>query len=151
LQLKLTSLPDGKLICARNHNRYKSEVFIDMALFTNNIPFRYECALELGHSTLYPDFTIRHPKTGEICYWEHFGLMDDPSYRNYQGILLVKQLSSRFQYGLLHSCTANGMTIITHDTGSARITPQYPMSGTKSLASTTLPTSSKELDTIGTM
>ena len=30
--------------------------------------------------TLYPDFTIRHPKTGQFYYWEHFGLMDDDAY-----------------------------------------------------------------------
>lgn len=29
---------------------------------------------------LYPDFMIRHPKTGEIFYWEHFGLLDNPEY-----------------------------------------------------------------------
>lgn len=28
----------------------------------------------------YPDFTIRHPQTGKIIYWEHFGMMDNPSY-----------------------------------------------------------------------
>ena len=46
----------------------------------NQIPFRYECPLELGNTTLYPDFTIMHPKTGELIYWEHFGMMDDPAY-----------------------------------------------------------------------
>lgn len=61
--------------------RSKSEAFIDMVLFQNHIPFRYECALQLGKLTLYPDFTIRHPTTGSIYYWEHFGLMDDTSYR----------------------------------------------------------------------
>lgn len=60
--------------------RSKSEMMIDMFLYVNNIPFRYECALELNGIILYPDFTIRHPKTGELIYWEHFGLMDNPSY-----------------------------------------------------------------------
>jgi len=49
-------------------------------LYTNHIPFRYECPLILGDTTLYPDFTIRHPKTGNTYYWEHFGLMDNPTY-----------------------------------------------------------------------
>jgi hypothetical protein len=31
---------------------------------------------------LYPDFTTRHPKTGQVYYWEHFGLMDQPEYIN---------------------------------------------------------------------
>lgn len=60
--------------------RSKSEAFIDMLLHANKIPFRYECALTLGSITYYPDFTIMHPKTGEIFYWEHFGMMDDPAY-----------------------------------------------------------------------
>lgn len=60
--------------------RSKSEAIIDMILHINKIPFRYECALYLGEFTLFPDFTIKHPKTGEIFYWEHFGLMDDSNY-----------------------------------------------------------------------
>ena len=64
----------GKLV------RSKSEVLIDMALYTNKIPFRYECELILDEITIFPDFTIMHPKTGKIYYWEHFGKMDDPKY-----------------------------------------------------------------------
>lgn len=60
--------------------RSKSEAIIDMLLYINKIPFRYECVLQLGETTLFPDFTIRHPRTGEIYYWEHFGLMDNPTY-----------------------------------------------------------------------
>ena len=57
--------------------RSKSESMIALQLYTEKIPFRYECALQLGETTLYPDFTILHPKTGEIFYWEHFGMMDE--------------------------------------------------------------------------
>lgn len=60
--------------------RSKSEALIDMLLYINKIPFRYECALHLDNTTIYPDFTIRHPKTGQFYYWEHFGLMDNPDY-----------------------------------------------------------------------
>ena len=60
--------------------RSKSESMIDMLLYINKIPFRYECALHLGEATIFPDFTIRHPKTGGVYYWEHFGLMDNPTY-----------------------------------------------------------------------
>lgn len=63
-----------------NFVRSKSEVMIDMLLYTKRIPFRYECPLQLGETTLFPDFTIRHPKTGDFFYWEHFGLMDDRNY-----------------------------------------------------------------------
>jgi len=73
---------------ANKYVRSKSEVLIDMVLTQNNIPFRYECALQLGEITLYPDFTIRHPKTGGLFYWEHFGMMDSLSYRKNAGFKL---------------------------------------------------------------
>ena len=60
--------------------RSKSESLIAMVLYNNHIPWRYECALHLGANTYYPDFTILHPKTGEIFYWEHWGMIDNPSY-----------------------------------------------------------------------
>ena len=60
--------------------RSKSEAIIDLLLYTNKIPYRYECALHLGDTIVYPDFTIPHPLTGVMHYWEHFGLMDDPTY-----------------------------------------------------------------------
>ena len=60
--------------------RSKSEAMIAMALLKYRVPFRYECALQLDGKILFPDFTIRHPKTGEVYYWEHFGLMDHADY-----------------------------------------------------------------------
>lgn len=60
--------------------RSKSEVIIANTLFTHHIPYRYECELVLGNDTFYPDFTIFHPLTSNIIYWEHFGMMDIPSY-----------------------------------------------------------------------
>lgn len=60
--------------------RSKSESLITMLLHINKIPFRYECALHLGDVTIFPDFTIRHPETGRLYYWEHFGMMDNPNY-----------------------------------------------------------------------
>jgi len=49
-------------------------------LSLNKIPFRYESQLLLNNIPFYPDFTIRHPQTGEFIYWEHFGMIDDPTY-----------------------------------------------------------------------
>ncbi len=60
--------------------RSKSEGQIDHALFMAGIPFHYEEILVLNGIVLYPDFTTRHPKTGEFIYWEHFGIMDDRDY-----------------------------------------------------------------------
>lgn len=60
--------------------RSKSEAMIDMILHTNHIPYRYECELKMGDKIFYPDFMIRHPETGELYYWEHFGLIDQKKY-----------------------------------------------------------------------
>lgn len=60
--------------------RSKSEALIVSRLFLNHIPFRYECALHLGEIVVYPDFTILHPVTKEIYYYEHFGMMDNSEY-----------------------------------------------------------------------
>lgn len=61
--------------------RSKSEALIVMLLSTLQIPYRYECKLEIGGHTYYPDFTIRHPVTGKYYYWEHVGMLDHPGYR----------------------------------------------------------------------
>lgn len=63
-----------------NYLRSKSEEMIDTILYQLSIPYRYECAAYLGDCKLYPDFTLRHPITGEVTYWEHFGMMDDVQY-----------------------------------------------------------------------
>ncbi len=60
--------------------RSKSEVIISNLLYTNQIPYRYEAALPLKEFTAYPDFTILHPVTNKIFYWEHFGMMDNAPY-----------------------------------------------------------------------
>jgi len=61
--------------------RSKAEMDIDVLLFQRNIPYRYECELVLKNGAIkYPDFTIMHPISGKIFYWEHFGRMDDTKY-----------------------------------------------------------------------
>lgn len=69
--------------------RSKSEAMIAKALKEHKIPYRYECKLILGDVELYPDFTIRHPRTGKLYYFEHFGLLDKPNY--------VKNMHSKLQ------------------------------------------------------
>ena len=60
--------------------RSKSEALIAIKLTEFGIPFHYEEALPLEEKVYYPDFTLRHPETGKFFYWEHFGMMDNPSY-----------------------------------------------------------------------
>ena len=55
-------------------------MLICMLLQEYEIPFRYECELQLGEKIIYPDFTIMHPRNGKIYYYEHFGMMDDVGY-----------------------------------------------------------------------
>lgn len=73
--------------------RSKSESMIVTSLQMKKIPFRYENALRLNELTIYPDFTIRHPQTGTIYYWEHFGMMDQPSYAKNAALKLQHYIS----------------------------------------------------------
>lgn len=91
-----------------NMLRSKSESMIDMLLYMNRIPFRYECLLQLDSNTLYPDFTIRHPKTGQVYYWEHFGLMDDISYQ--------KKTVTKLQTYITHGIIPSLQLITTYET-----------------------------------
>ncbi len=61
--------------------RSKSEKIIADTLTSYQISYRYEAALYLDY-TIYPDFTLRHPETGELYYYEHFGMVDNPDYRD---------------------------------------------------------------------
>ncbi|MBQ9421463.1 MAG: hypothetical protein IJU30_06890 [Lachnospiraceae bacterium] len=58
----------------------KSEALIIRLFIEHNIPFRYECPVEVFETIYYPDFTIMHPRTGQILLWEHFGLMERDYY-----------------------------------------------------------------------
>lgn len=88
--------------------RSKSESMIALVLRMNRIPFRYECALHLGESTFFPDFTIRHPKTGQFFYWEHLGMMDDPNY--------VKNAFSKLQIFSSYGIILSDNLIVTSET-----------------------------------
>jgi len=88
--------------------RSKSEAMIERFLHTNQIPFRYECALNLAGSTVYPDFTILHPKTSDLFYWEHFGRMDDPSY--------VRKTASKLNLYLTNGIIPSIRLITTYET-----------------------------------
>ena len=90
--------------------RSKSEAMIDFILTTNKIPFRYECALTLGDSIIYPDFTILHPITNKTYYWEHFGKMDDPSYN--------KNVGSKLQLYISHGIVPSIDLITTYETSA---------------------------------
>lgn len=100
--------PSGNLV------RSKSEAMIDMYLFTHHIPFRYESSLTLGEVTLYPDFTIMHPGTNKIYYWEHFGRMDDSNYS--------KNVFSKLQLYNTYGITPGIQLITTYETAENPLT-----------------------------
>lgn len=60
--------------------RSKGEGDISYDLLNDREPFHYEQLWRFPEGDIYPDFTIRHPKTGEFIIWEHFGMMDNPEY-----------------------------------------------------------------------
>lgn len=60
--------------------RSKSEELIARALRAHGIEYHYEEETKVGYWKVYPDFTIRHPRTGELIIWEHHGMMDDRKY-----------------------------------------------------------------------
>lgn len=71
--------------------RSKSEINIANALFKKNIPYRYECPLQLaGGNVVYPDFTILDVKRRKVVYWEHRGMMDDRDYAK-ASVLRIKE------------------------------------------------------------
>lgn len=107
---KNPNYPEQRILKTVSGNpvRSKSESLIDMALYNHRIPFRYECALQLNGSTIYPDFTIRHPETGEIFYWEHFGQMDDPNY--------YKNVCPKLQLYISHNIIPTINLITTYET-----------------------------------
>lgn len=115
---KNTAFPE-KLIIKTSSGHYvrsKSEAIIDMALFKAQIPFRYECALQLGKVIVYPDFTIRHPDTGEVYYWEHFGRMDDDEYSR----KVFMKLESYNKHGIVPSI----QLIMTFETKDNPLNPE---------------------------
>ena len=95
------------------HVRSKSESMIVYLLHDYKIPFRYESELELGQVTVYPDFTIRHPKTGKVFIWEHLGMMGDPTYR--------RNALSKLQLYMEHGWVPSGNLILTYET------KEYPL------------------------
>lgn len=60
--------------------RSKSEVIIANALYYHHLEYVYEPELVLEGIVKRPDFKVVDDDTGEVWYWEHCGLMDDPRY-----------------------------------------------------------------------
>lgn len=88
--------------------RSKSEAIIAKLLRQNKIPYRYECQMVLNDVEMYPDFMIRHPKTGELYIWEHFGMLDKPEY--------VRNMHSKMQIFTSNNIMPGINLITTYET-----------------------------------
>ena len=81
--------------------RSKNEMIIAEDLYNFNQKFWYERGLEIIVKTgdsynseiIYPDFTIGLVD-GSLVYWEHFGMMDDPEYRDKNYVRIQKYLAN---------------------------------------------------------
>ena len=60
--------------------RSKTEADIAFLLTKYQIASRYEEVRTINGIEYPIDFTTRHPVTGKMIFWEHFGKMDDPAY-----------------------------------------------------------------------
>lgn len=61
--------------------RSKSEVIVAELLYERKIDYQYEKELVGKDGTRrWPDFTIEDAESGQTIYWEHLGMMHDPSY-----------------------------------------------------------------------
>lgn len=96
--------------------RSKSEAIIDMLLYQNKIPYRYECILQFAEQAIYPDFTIRHPISGKFFYWEHFGQMDNPEY--------YTKACSKIQFYISHGYIPSINLITTYETKNFPLTSE---------------------------
>ena len=101
-ELAIQSLDNGQKV------RSKSEVLISKVLEKYNIPYRTECMLQVGNNIYYPDFTVRHPVTGEYYYIEHLGLIEKYSY-------LKKNLDKLHDY-ITHGIVPMRNLILTFET-----------------------------------
>lgn len=85
--LNLTTLNGEKV-------RSKSELIIADRLKNADVPYYYEgkyvfidddlnskkSAYERDYDVWFPDFQVLNTRTGELLFWEHFGMMDNPEY-----------------------------------------------------------------------
>ena len=78
-----THMPENKIYPTKKGDmvRSKSEVFFADTFLDMGLSYRYEQVLNLHGVSMVPDFSLWDRKRRREVYLEHFGLMDDPDYR----------------------------------------------------------------------
>lgn len=90
-ELKKHVTPKGTMV------RSKSEALIAGILELYGLEYQYEKRLTLGGRSFYPDFTLANVLSGELIYWEHFGLTHDSEYRK----AMTEKLAVYEEHGIL--------------------------------------------------
>lgn len=99
---KMGFAPDAPEHLTRSNERVrsKSEIMIADALARDWIAFRYEYPILIeGLGYVRPDFLCLHPVTRQVVLWEHFGMMDDPSYAEQTINKLEKYCNAGYHLG----------------------------------------------------
>ena len=90
--------------------RSAAEYRIETSLRKAGIPFKYESLFMADDgSDMRPDFMIMNPRTGQVFYWEHFGMLDRQDYRD-------RMMNNLGSYELSGIFPGNGL-ITTFDDG----------------------------------
>ena len=76
--------------------RSKNELIMANMLCDMDLPYRYECALDLPDGRVFPDFTVLHPGSAEEWYIEFFGMMDNSDY----SAAALKKIQKYYKAGL---------------------------------------------------
>lgn len=90
--------------------RSKAEYNIANSLRDEGIPYKYEPVLmTVDGNYERPDFEIKSPVTGEVFYWEHFGMLDRPDY--------VDRMMTKLESYMLSDLYPGNGLIVTFDDG----------------------------------
>jgi hypothetical protein len=112
-----TRFLEDRLIHRTEHGemvRSKSELLIADKLLAKNVKYAYEAPLKMGNEQRYPDFTIVDDESGRTFYWEHLGMMEDPTYER----RWMRKLETYRRAGILlheEGGGPNGTLIVTRD------------------------------------
>ena len=78
-----TPLYEGKYVSSdRTHVKSRAELILYEFFLSLDLTPLYERPLLIDGETWYPDFSFLRESDGELVIWEHFGMMNDPQYRN---------------------------------------------------------------------